>query len=263
MLESCLRALGCDFGAYRAGWFAQLYRSLEPTCAESAAHQPLLLRLLRSAVPTTVSFAVAQLRLSQGLGRLTTMGTWRNAPRRWWCRRSPRPSQLASIGSNPPSRPTGESLGTGSSTPGSAGSNIAADFIEEPRSTIRMPARTAYWVLFGPARRSLTKPRVPSLCSLFRVLAGLGRQPGKSQSCRRSHHWECLVPTDFTPLELGYELRQMAGTQFCPPSRSAHFVSHRARGWSEAILVEAKHGERDATNAGRFALHPEVPKNLS
>ncbi len=61
VLENCLRALGRDFSAYRAGWFAQLYRSLEPTAAESVAYQPLLLRLLRSAVPATVSFAVGQL----------------------------------------------------------------------------------------------------------------------------------------------------------------------------------------------------------
>ena len=61
VLECCLRALARDFSAYRAGWFAQVYRSLEPTGQERVAHQPLLLRLLRSAAPATVSFAVGQL----------------------------------------------------------------------------------------------------------------------------------------------------------------------------------------------------------
>lgn len=74
VLESCLRALGRDFSAYRAGWFAQVYRSFEPTCAESAAYQPLLLRLLRSAVPATVSFAVAQLAAVAKAGALDDDG---------------------------------------------------------------------------------------------------------------------------------------------------------------------------------------------
>jgi len=74
VLESCLLALGRDFSAYRAGWFSQLYRSLEPTAAERVAHQPLLLRLLRSSVAATVSFAVAQLAVIAKSGGLDDDG---------------------------------------------------------------------------------------------------------------------------------------------------------------------------------------------
>ncbi|GAA1852699.1 DUF6493 family protein [Asanoa iriomotensis] len=74
VLRSCLQALGRDFSAYRAGWFAQLYRSLDPSTAERVAHQPLLLHLLRSAVPTTVSFAVAQLAFVAKAGALDDDG---------------------------------------------------------------------------------------------------------------------------------------------------------------------------------------------
>jgi hypothetical protein len=70
VLECCLRALGRDFSAYRAGWFAQVYRGFEPTAEEHVAHQPLLLRLLRSPVPATVSFTVGQLAVVAKAGAL-------------------------------------------------------------------------------------------------------------------------------------------------------------------------------------------------
>jgi hypothetical protein len=70
VLVSCLRALGRDFSAYRAGWFSRMYRSLEPTAAEREAHQQLLVKLLRSAVPATVSFAMGQLQLVAKAGAL-------------------------------------------------------------------------------------------------------------------------------------------------------------------------------------------------
>ena len=63
VLDECLRALGRDFSAYRAGWFAQMYRSLEPTPDELVAAQPALRGLMRSSVPATVSFAVAYLKI--------------------------------------------------------------------------------------------------------------------------------------------------------------------------------------------------------
>ncbi|WP_426503689.1 DUF6493 family protein [Dactylosporangium sp. McL0621] len=59
LLDACLRALARDFGAYRAGFFSQLYTALSPGPAE--LDQPRLLRLLGSAVPATVSFAVRHL----------------------------------------------------------------------------------------------------------------------------------------------------------------------------------------------------------
>ncbi|WP_116074286.1 DUF6493 family protein [Asanoa ferruginea] len=70
VLRSCLQALGRDFSAYRAGWFSGTYRGLEPTAAECVADQPLLLRLLHSTVPATVSFAVRHLTVVAKAGAL-------------------------------------------------------------------------------------------------------------------------------------------------------------------------------------------------
>jgi hypothetical protein len=70
VLASCLQALGRDFSAYRAGWFAQLHRSLEPTVEELAAAQGPLRGLLRSPITATVSFAVSGLAVVDKAGRL-------------------------------------------------------------------------------------------------------------------------------------------------------------------------------------------------
>ncbi|MBU2669591.1 hypothetical protein KOI35_39385 [Actinoplanes bogorensis] len=61
VLNSCLAALGRDFSAYRAGFFARLFDSLTPTPAELATARPRLLRLLSSTVPATVAFAARHL----------------------------------------------------------------------------------------------------------------------------------------------------------------------------------------------------------
>jgi hypothetical protein len=70
VLDSCLRALGRDFSAYRAGWFAALHRSLDPTVDELAVAQGSLRRLLRSTVNATVAFAVRALAVVDKAGRL-------------------------------------------------------------------------------------------------------------------------------------------------------------------------------------------------
>ncbi|MGY2875880.1 hypothetical protein ACVW00_003070 [Marmoricola sp. URHA0025 HA25] len=61
VLEECLRALGRDFAAYRAGWFSATYLALEPSPEESAGSQSELRRLLGASVPATVAFALRQL----------------------------------------------------------------------------------------------------------------------------------------------------------------------------------------------------------
>ena len=70
VLTSCLRALGRDFSAYRAAWFAQTYTSLQPTPDEIAAAQGLMLGLLRSPVSATVSFAMRYLVIVDKAGSL-------------------------------------------------------------------------------------------------------------------------------------------------------------------------------------------------
>lgn len=62
VLTACLGALARDFSAYRAGWFSRLYRSFEPTPAESAQRQAALRLLLRSEVTATVTMALRHLR---------------------------------------------------------------------------------------------------------------------------------------------------------------------------------------------------------
>ncbi|WP_433043930.1 DUF6493 family protein [Dactylosporangium sp. CS-033363] len=59
LLHECLRALGRDFSAYRAGFFSQLYTSLTP--AKEELDQPRLIRLLGAPIPATVTFAVRHL----------------------------------------------------------------------------------------------------------------------------------------------------------------------------------------------------------
>ena len=66
VLTSALDALGRDFSAYRAGWYARLYDALQPTLDELQRHQSQLRGLLRSEVAATVSFALSKLKtLSQ------------------------------------------------------------------------------------------------------------------------------------------------------------------------------------------------------
>ncbi len=61
VLNACLQALGRDFAAYRATWYSATYLALEPTAEETASAQADLRRLLGSAVPATVAFALKQL----------------------------------------------------------------------------------------------------------------------------------------------------------------------------------------------------------
>ncbi len=70
LLDASLAALARDFSTYRAGWFSRFHESLIPTDDERAGRAEAYLRLLRSRVGPTVSFAVAALaRISRG-GRL-------------------------------------------------------------------------------------------------------------------------------------------------------------------------------------------------
>lgn len=69
-LRECLLTLGRDFLAYRAGWFRETFLALSPTVDEVAGLQPELRRLLGSAIPATVAFAVKQLRTLEKAGRL-------------------------------------------------------------------------------------------------------------------------------------------------------------------------------------------------
>jgi hypothetical protein len=70
VLTSCLQALGRDFSAYRAAWFAQTYTSLLPTPHEAAAAQKLIRELLRASAPATVSFAMRYLTIVDKAGLL-------------------------------------------------------------------------------------------------------------------------------------------------------------------------------------------------
>jgi Family of unknown function (DUF6493) len=70
VLTSALSALNRDFSAYRAGWYSQLYDALAPSVDELGRHQASLRTLLRSAIPATVSFALAKLRILSKHGAL-------------------------------------------------------------------------------------------------------------------------------------------------------------------------------------------------
>jgi len=61
VLTAALGALARDFSAYRAGWYSRLYRSFEPTPAESGERQPMLRQLLRSEITATVTLALRSL----------------------------------------------------------------------------------------------------------------------------------------------------------------------------------------------------------
>ena len=61
VLRSCLEALNRDFSSYRAGWFSRLYAALDPTPAEAAADQDLLLLTLASPITASASLAVKTL----------------------------------------------------------------------------------------------------------------------------------------------------------------------------------------------------------
>ena len=61
LLDASLAALARDFGTYRAGWFSRFHESLRPTDDERALRAEAYLRLLRSRVGPTVSFATAAL----------------------------------------------------------------------------------------------------------------------------------------------------------------------------------------------------------
>jgi hypothetical protein len=61
LLDASLAALARDFGTYRAGWFSRFHESLLPTDDERAPRAEAYLRLLRSRVGPTVSFATAAL----------------------------------------------------------------------------------------------------------------------------------------------------------------------------------------------------------
>ena len=70
LLEASLAALARDFSAYRAGWYSRFHESLAPTDDERAQHADAYLRLLRSRIGPTVSFAVAALARISRSGRL-------------------------------------------------------------------------------------------------------------------------------------------------------------------------------------------------
>jgi hypothetical protein len=70
VLGSCLQALGRDFSAYRAGFFSRLYTTFEPGIDELVEAQSRFLRLLRSGVAATVSFAAGHLLTVEQAGRL-------------------------------------------------------------------------------------------------------------------------------------------------------------------------------------------------
>jgi len=74
-IRECLVALGRDFSAYRAGWYAALLVSLNPGISEIAVEQPLVRALLRSQVTATVSLAVRLLSQLQKAGLLEGQDT--------------------------------------------------------------------------------------------------------------------------------------------------------------------------------------------
>jgi hypothetical protein len=60
LLTASLEALERDFAPFRAGWYKRFHDALKPTPADRAARKDHYVRLLGSAVPQTVSFAVGQ-----------------------------------------------------------------------------------------------------------------------------------------------------------------------------------------------------------
>lgn len=70
LLDACLDALERDFAQFRAGWFSRLHEQLEPTLDERAARAGRYARLLQSAIPPTVSFALDALGTLAKAGRL-------------------------------------------------------------------------------------------------------------------------------------------------------------------------------------------------
>ena len=70
LLDASLAALERDFPAFRAGWYSRFHEAMAPTPAERAARVDTYLRLLRSPVAPTVTFAVAALAIVEKSGRL-------------------------------------------------------------------------------------------------------------------------------------------------------------------------------------------------
>lgn len=79
-LLACLQALARDFAAYRASWYSATYLALEPTVEETAGSQSDLRRLLSSAVPATVAFALKQLTRLQKASLLEVEATLEALP---------------------------------------------------------------------------------------------------------------------------------------------------------------------------------------
>ncbi|WP_405061205.1 DUF6493 family protein [Kribbella sp. NBC_01505] len=80
VIAACLHALGRDFAIYRASWYSATYLALEPTAEETAGSQTDLRRLLSSAAPSTVAFALKQLARVQKAGLLDIEATLEALP---------------------------------------------------------------------------------------------------------------------------------------------------------------------------------------
>ncbi len=61
LLDESLTALTRDFNQFRAGWFSRFHKALAPNADEKAARCAMYIRLLNSAVGSTVSFAISNL----------------------------------------------------------------------------------------------------------------------------------------------------------------------------------------------------------
>ena len=70
LLDATLYALQRDFVQYRAAWFAELHRDLEPSVAERVERLDRYLALLASRIPPTVSFALDALVAVERAGEL-------------------------------------------------------------------------------------------------------------------------------------------------------------------------------------------------
>ena len=70
LLDATLESLGRDFAAFRAGWFSRLHVALDPTTEEMHARSEAYLRLLGSAVSSTVTFALRALTALQRAEKL-------------------------------------------------------------------------------------------------------------------------------------------------------------------------------------------------
>lgn len=70
LLDESLNALERDFAQFRAGWFSRFHEHLEPSLEERAARLEQYLRLLGSAIPPTVSFALKAIVLLDKADRL-------------------------------------------------------------------------------------------------------------------------------------------------------------------------------------------------